>query len=593
MFDSLAGLSRTHSCGVLRANDEGREVVLMGWVQRRRDHGGLVFVDLRDREGITQVVFNPEINLDVHTKAGVLRDEYVLAVRGLVNLRPPEMINPQLDTGEIEVIVEELRILNSSKTPPFELEDFRVDISEALRLKYRYLDLRRPSIMKPILFRHRVAQAARRFLNEQGFIEVETPILTKSTPEGARDYLVPSRVQQGFFYALPQSPQLFKQLLMMSGLDRYYQLCRCFRDEDLRADRQPEFTQIDMEMAFVTEEDVYGVVEGLITTLLDEAAGIKVTRPYPRLTFQECMARFGLDRPDTRFGLELTEVTAIVQESEFRTFKEVVAQGGMVKALCAPGLARLSRKELDDLTSFAGVYGAKGLAWVKLVSNGWQSPLAKFFSDGVKTAITDHLGAREGDIFFFVADDPQVVNTALGQLRLYLGQQEGLIPENTFNLVWVTDFPLLEYDLQEGRYAAMHHPFTAPREDDISLLQTDPGRVRARAYDLVLNGQEIGGGSIRNFRRDVQEQVFRVLGIGQEEAEEKFGFLLEALDYGAPPHGGVAFGFDRLVAILCGVKSIREVIAFPKTQKAGCPMTKAPSRVEAEQLLELGLRVEK
>ena len=593
MFDSLAGLKRTHSCGVLRAQDEGTEVVLMGWVQRRRDHGGLVFVDLRDREGLTQVVFNPEINLDVHTKAGILRDEFVLAVRGLVNLRPPEMVNPQLDTGEIEVIVEELRILNSSRTPPFELEDFRVDISEALRLKYRYLDLRRPSIMKPILFRHRVAQVTRRYLNEQGFIEVETPILTKSTPEGARDYLVPSRVQQGHFYALPQSPQLFKQLLMMAGLDRYYQLCRCFRDEDLRADRQPEFTQIDMEMAFITEEDIFQVVEGLITTLLDETIGVQVDRPFPRLTFQECMDRFGLDRPDMRFGLELTEVSHIVKESDFRTFKEVVDQGGMVKALCAPGLARLSRKELDDLTDFAGVYGAKGLAWVKLVSNGWQSPLAKFFSDGVKNSLTEHLGAREGDIFFFVADAPEVANTALGQLRLHLGQREGLVAEDTFNLVWVTDFPLLEFDLQENRYAAMHHPFTAPVDDDISLLETEPARVRARAYDLVLNGQEIGGGSIRNFRRDVQEQVFKVLGLTPEEVEEKFGFLVEALDYGAPPHGGVAFGFDRLVAILCGQKSIREVIAFPKTQKAGCPMTKAPSRVETEQLLELGLRLEK
>jgi aspartyl-tRNA synthetase len=593
VFDSLAGLKRTHSCGVLRAKDEGREVVLMGWVQRRRDHGGLVFVDLRDREGLTQVVFNPEINLDVHTKAGVLRDEFVLAVRGLVNLRPPDMVNPQLDTGEIEVVVEELRLLNTSKTPPFELEDFRVDISDALRLKYRYLDLRRPSIMKPILFRHRAAQVARRYLNEQGFIEVETPILTKSTPEGARDYLVPSRVQQGYFYALPQSPQLFKQLLMMAGLDRYYQICRCFRDEDLRADRQPEFTQIDMEMAFITEEDVYQVVEGLIVSLLDETAGVKVDRPFPRLSFQDCMARFGLDRPDTRFGLELREVSHIVTDSDFRTFKEVLGQGGLVKALCAPGLARLSRKDLDDLTAFAAIYGAKGLAWVKLVSNGWQSPLAKYFPEGVKTALTDHLGAREGDIFFFVADAPEVANTALGQLRLHLAQREGLVPEDTYKLVWVTDFPLLEYDLQEGRYAAMHHPFTAPREDDIPLLKTDPGRVRARAYDLVLNGQEIGGGSIRNFRRDVQEQVFRVLGIGPEEAEEKFGFLLEALDYGAPPHGGVAFGFDRLVAILCGAKSIREVIAFPKTQKAGCPLTRAPSRVEAEQLLELGLRVEK
>ena len=593
MFDSLAGLKRTHTCGVLRARDEGREVVLMGWVQRRRDHGGLVFVDLRDREGITQVVFNPEINLDVHTKAGVLRDEFVLAVRGLVNLRPPDMVNPQLDTGEIEVIVSELRILNSSKTPPFELEDFNVDVSEALRLKYRYLDLRRPSIMRPILFRHRVAQVARRFLNDQGFIEVETPILTKSTPEGARDYLVPSRVQQGFFYALPQSPQLFKQLLMMSGLDRYYQICRCFRDEDLRADRQPEFTQIDVEMAFINEEDIIQVVEGLITTLLDETVGVKVAAPFPRLTYQECMDRFGLDRPDLRFGLELREVSHIVKDSDFRTFKEVVETGGMVKALCAPGLARLSRKELDDLTDFAAVYGAKGLAWVKLVGNGWQSPLAKFFPDGVKKALTDHLGAQEGDIFFFVADAPEVANTALGQLRLHLAQGEGLIPEDTYNLVWVTDFPLLEFDLQEGRYVAMHHPFTAPQEDDIPLLETHPGRVRARAYDLVLNGQEIGGGSIRNFRRDVQEQVFAVLGITLAEAEEKFGFLLEALDYGAPPHGGVAFGFDRLVAILSGVKSIREVIAFPKTQKAGCLMTKAPSRVETEQLLELGLRLEK
>jgi aspartyl-tRNA synthetase len=593
VFDSLAGLKRTHSCGVLRAHDEGTEVVLMGWVQRRRDHGGLVFVDLRDREGLTQVVFNPEINPDVHNKAGVLRDEFVLAVRGLVNLRPPEMVNPQLDTGEIEVIVEELRILNSSRTPPFELEDFRVDISEALRLKYRYLDLRRPSIMKPILFRHRAAQVTRRYLNEQGFIEVETPILTKSTPEGARDYLVPSRVQQGYFYALPQSPQLFKQLLMMAGLDRYYQLCRCFRDEDLRADRQPEFTQIDLEMAFITEEDIFQVVEGLIATLLDETIGVQVDQPFPRLTFQECMARFGLDRPDMRFGLELTEVSHIVKESDFRTFREVVDQGGMVKALCAPGLARLSRKELDDLTDFAGVYGAKGLAWVKLVSNGWQSPLAKYFSSGVKNALTEHLGAREGDIFFFVADVPEVANTALGQLRLHLGQREGLVAEDTFNLVWVTDFPLLEFDHQENRYAAMHHPFTAPVEDDIPLLESEPSRVRARAYDLVLNGQEIGGGSIRNFRRDVQEQVFQVLGLTAEEVEEKFGFLVEALDYGAPPHGGVAFGFDRLIAILCGLKSIREVIAFPKTQKAGCPMTKAPSRVETEQLLELGLRLEK
>ncbi len=593
MFDSLAGLKRSHCCGDLRAADEGREVVLMGWVQRRRDHGGLIFVDLRDRDGLTQVVFNPEVNPDTHNKARVLRDEYVIAIRGAVCLRPPDMVNSHLPTGETEVLVEELRVLNSSKTPPFELEDFRVDISETLRLKYRYLDLRRPSVMSNILFRHRAAQVTRQFLNGQGFVEVETPILTKSTPEGARDYLVPSRVQPGLFFALPQSPQLFKQLLMMAGLDRYYQLCRCFRDEDLRADRQPEFTQIDMEMAFITEADIMAVVEGLMTALFKEMVGLELHPPFPRLTFQECMDRFGLDRPDPRFGLELRDVTDLTKESEFSRFREVVDQGGIVKAICGPGLARLTRKELDDLVDLAGVYGAKGLAWVKVQPQGWQSPLAKYFSDGLKAKFNERLQAREGDLLLFVADVPQVANTVLGQLRVHLGQREGLIPPDTYNLLWVTDFPLVEYDREEGRFMAMHHPFTSPREEDIPFLESDPGRVRARAYDLVLNGQEIGGGSIRNFRRDLQEKVFKVLGIAPEEAEEKFGFLLEALEYGAPPHGGVAFGFDRLVAILCGAKSIREVIAFPKTQKAACPVTKAPSRVEPEQLLELGLRLEK
>ncbi len=593
MLESLEGLKRTHSCGTLRASDVGREVVLMGWVQRARDHGGLIFVDLRDREGMTQVVFNPESQPDAHNKAGVLRDEWVIAVRGVVQLRPPDMVNPQMDTGEIEVLVEEVRLLNSAKTPPFELEDFRVDISETLRLKYRYLDLRRPLVMKNILLRHRAAQVTRQYLNNQGFIEVETPILTRSTPEGARDYLVPSRVSPGQFYALPQSPQLFKQLLMMAGLERYYQICRCFRDEDLRADRQPEFTQIDMEMSFITEADIMGVVEGLMVALFKEVLGLEFALPFPRLTYQECLDRFGLDRPDRRFGLELHDVTDIVQNADFRTFREVVDQGGIVKAICGKGLAKLSRKDLDDLVDLAGVYGAKGLAWVKVQAQGWQSPLAKYFPEGVKTALHERLEAAEGDLLLFVADAPLVVNTALGQLRLHLGQREGLIPEDTYNFVWVTEFPLLEYDHEERRHVAVHHPFTAPWEDDIPLLDTNPGKVRARAYDLVLNGQEIGGGSIRNFRRDIQDKVFAVLGLSPEEAEEKFGFLLEALEYGAPPHGGVAFGFDRLAAILCGAKSIREVIAFPKTQKAGCLLTRAPARVEAEQLLELGLRLEK
>jgi aspartyl-tRNA synthetase len=593
VFDTLEGLKRSHSCGELRLKDVGVEVVLMGWVQRRRDHGGLIFVDLRDREGLTQVVFDPKVNPDAHVKAGLLRDEFVLAVRGVVNPRPPEMVNPNLATGEIEVLVEELRLLNAAKTPPFELEDYRVDISEALRLRYRYLDLRRPSVMKNILFRHRAAQVSRQFLNSQGFVEVETPILTKSTPEGARDYLVPSRIQPGHFFALPQSPQLFKQLLMMAGLDRYYQLCRCFRDEDLRADRQPEFTQIDLEMAFISEEDVFAVVEGLMAALFKELLGVKLARPFPRLTFQECLDRFGLDRPDPRFGLELKDVTDLVRRTEFRQFLEVVDQGGVVKALCGPGLGKLSRKELDELIDLAGVYGARGLAWVKVQANAWQSPLAKFFPEEVKTALGKRLNAKEGDLLVFIADTPQVACTALGMVRLHLGQKEGLIPEDEYRLLWVTDFPLLEYDLEEGRFVAMHHPFTAPREEDLPLLDTNPGQVRARAYDLVLNGSEIGGGSIRNCRRDLQEKMFQVLGITPAEAEEKFGFLLEALEYGAPPHGGVAFGFDRLVAILAGAKSIREVIAFPKTQKAACPVTRAPSKVELEQLLELGLRLEK
>lgn len=593
MLDSLDGMHRTHSCGVLRATDIGRQVVLMGWVQRRRDHGGLIFVDLRDREGLTQVVFNPEINEPAHAKADILRSEYVIAVRGVVMARPEGMANPNLPTGEIEVAATELRLLNTSLTPPYELEDFKVDTAEAIRLRYRYLDLRRPSLMQNLLLRHRAAQIVRQYLNQQGFIEVETPILTRSTPEGARDYLVPSRVNPGKFYALPQSPQLFKQLLMMAGLDRYYQLCRCFRDEDLRADRQPEFTQIDLEMSFISEEDIYQVVEGLMAVLFQELKGRCLSLPFPRLTYADCIARFGVDRPDRRFGLELVEVTDLVAGAGFKTFAAVVAGGGIVKAINGKGLARLSRKELDELTEFVGIYGAKGLAWIKMLPEGWQSPLAKFFTPGQQEALNRRLGAEVGDLLLFVADAPEIVNTSLGQLRLHLGRREKLIPADTYDFCWVTHFPLLEYDPEEKRYVAMHHPFTSPLEEDLHLLETQPGAARARAYDLVLNGTEIGGGSIRIHRRAVQEKVFRALKISPEEAQQKFGFLLEALEYGAPPHGGVAFGFDRLVMILAGAKSIREVIAFPKTQKAVCLLTQAPSEVEVSQLLELGLRLDR
>jgi len=590
LFDSLGDMKRTHHCNALTVEDVGKDVVLMGWVQRRRDHGGVIFVDLRDREGLTQVVFNPEVNREVHEKAHVIRNEFVLVARGTVMPRPEGMVNPNMATGQIDVLVSELRILNHSKTPPFAIEE-DAQVSDNLRLKYRYLDMRRSGLQKNLILRHRIAATVRTFLNEQGFLDIETPFLTKSTPEGARDYLVPSRLNPGQFYALPQSPQIFKQLLMMGGMDRYYQIVRCFRDEDLRADRQPEFTQIDMEMSFVSEEDVMAVAEKMMASLFREILGLELTLPLPRLTYQEATGRFGLDKPDLRFGLELMEVTDIVANAEFKAFANVVKAGGIVKAINAKGCVDLSRKEIDDLTAFVAVYKAKGLAWIKVRPDAWQSPIAKFFSDDEKARLTERLGLEPGDLVMFVADQPKVVNEALGHLRNHLGHKLGLVNENEHRFVWVTEFPLMEYDEQEKRLVALHHPFTAPMDEDMTKLSPNPLAVRSRAYDLVLNGAEVGGGSIRNHQRPVQEKVFEALSLDRETYENKFGFLLEALDFGAPPHGGIALGFDRLVMIMCRQNTIRDVIAFPKTQKAACLLTDAPCTVGQKQLEELSLRV--
>ena len=562
----------------------------MGWVHARRDHGGVTFIDLRDRSGLVQVVCNPQVSAAAHETAKDVRTEFVLAVRGRLALRPADTTNPNLPTGAVELMADEVRILNTARTTPFPIED-ETDPAENTRLRHRYLDLRRPKMFSNLYLRHRLAKVVRDYLDSQGFLEVETPFLTRSTPEGARDYLVPSRVNPGAFYALPQSPQLFKQLLMVSGFDKYFQIVRCFRDEDLRADRQPEFTQIDVEMSFVQPADIFRLTEGMIAKVCREVKRIEVSTPFPRMSYTEAMSRFGNDKPDIRFGLELREVTGLFGATDIQVFKDVIAQGGIIRGIVVPN-APFSRKEIDDLLPLAVSFGAKGLAWFRLTESGWQSPLAKNVNEDQKGKIAATLSLKTGDLVLLIADKEKIVCDVLSRLRLSLGEKLGLIPKSEFSFLWVTDFPLLDYDLETKRYVAMHHPFTSPREEDIALLESNPGQTRALAYDLVLNGVELGGGSIRNHRTDVQQKVFAALGIGESEAQEKFGFLMEALSYGAPPHGGIAFGFDRMAMLFAGADSLREVIAFPKTAKAVCLMTQAPSTVDAKQLRELSIKVD-
>lgn len=588
-IDSLGGWKRTHDCGSLGVGQIGQEATLMGWVNGRRDLGNLTFIDLRDRGGLTQIVFDPQVDEESHRKAHVLRNEWVLAVKGEVSPRLEGQENPKLPTGAVELKVTQLKVLNRTETPPFQV-DGMVDASETLRLKYRYLELRRKKVFDNFYKRHLISACIREYLNAHGFIEVETPVLAKSTPEGARDYLVPSRVNKGLFFALPQSPQLFKQLLMVAGFDRYYQIVRCFRDEDLRADRQPEFTQVDMEMSFTDEEGVMGVFEGMMEELYRKVLDRETVHPFPRLTFREAMDRFGTDKPDLRFGLELRDITDLVKDSDFKAFRGVIDSGGVVKAInVEKGAPLFSRKGLDEMSQFVTGWGAKGLAWVKVTDGGWQSSLKKFFKEEAMLAIDKKVDAHVGDLILIVADKPDVANQSLGMLRLEVAKKLNLAESAGDAFAWVTEFPLLEYSETEGRLTAVHHPFTAPMEEDLGLLRDHPEKVRGRAYDLVLNGVEIGGGSVRIHDISTQNKIFEILGISREEADLKFGFFLEALTYGAPPHGGMAIGFDRLTAIMAGVESIRDIIAFPKTHRATCPLTEAPSRVDRSQLEELGL----